>query len=80
MMLVQSAGYEARIAVENAILGVGQPYTPNCAHGGLPTGVRQRRLNEEQARATEKDCVVAVVPYADLDRAVIDDHTEGFCN
>ena len=81
MMLVQSAGYEARIAVENAILGVGQPYTPQIVpHGGFTNPeYASVGLTEEQARATEKDCVVAVVPYADLDRAVIDDHTEGYC-
>ena len=33
---------------------------------------------EEQARK-ERDVAVAVVPYADLDRAVIDGRTEGFC-
>jgi dihydrolipoamide dehydrogenase len=81
MMLVQSAGYEARIAAENAVLGVGQPYTHQIVpHGGFTdpeyAGVG---LSEEQARAQESDCVVAVVPYADLDRAVIDGHTAGFC-
>jgi len=35
-------------------------------------------LTEAQARAAH-DIVVAMVPYADLDRAVIDGHTEGFC-
>ena len=34
-------------------------------------------LTETQARA-QADCVVAVVPYTDLDRAVIDDRTPGF--
>ena len=33
---------------------------------------------EQQARK-ERDVAVAVVPYADLDRAVIDGRTEGFC-
>ncbi|HEV2238342.1 MAG TPA: hypothetical protein VGR57_16895, partial [Ktedonobacterales bacterium] len=31
------------------------------------------------ARAAGVDHLVAVVPYADLDRAVIDGHTEGMC-
>jgi pyruvate/2-oxoglutarate dehydrogenase complex dihydrolipoamide dehydrogenase (E3) component len=35
-------------------------------------------LTEEAARA-EHDCMVSSVPYADLDRGVIDGHQEGFC-
>ena len=35
-------------------------------------------LTEEQARA-EQDIAVAIVPYSDLDRAVIDGRSEGFC-
>ncbi len=81
MMLVQSAGYEARIAAENAVLGVGQPYTHQIVpHGGFTDPeYASVGLTEEQARAAESNCAVAVVVYADLDRAVIDDHTEGFC-
>jgi dihydrolipoamide dehydrogenase len=81
MMLVQSAGYEARIAAENAVLGVGQPYTHQIVpHGGFTDPeYASVGLSEEQARAVEPDCLVAVVPYADTDRAVIDDHTLGFC-
>lgn len=81
MMLVQSASYEARIAAENTVLGVGQPYTHQIVpHGGFTDPeYASVGLTEEQARAAEPGCLVAVVPYADLDRAVIDDHTEGFC-
>ena len=35
-------------------------------------------LTEAQARDTG-EVVVASVPFADLDRAIIDGHTEGFC-
>jgi pyruvate/2-oxoglutarate dehydrogenase complex dihydrolipoamide dehydrogenase (E3) component len=81
MMLVQSAGYEARIAAENAVLGVGQPYEHQVVpHGGFTDPeYASVGLTEEGARAAEGDCLVAVVPYADLDRAIIDGHTEGFC-
>ncbi len=80
MMLVQSGSHDARVAAENAVLGVGQPYSHQIVpHGGFTdpeyAGVG---LTEEQARA-EHDCLVAVVPYADLDRAVIDGYTDGFC-
>ncbi len=79
-MLVQSAGYQARIAVENALL----PYTQTARerlvpHGGFTDpeygGVG---LTEAQARLSH-DIVVAKVPYADLDRAVIDGRRSGFC-
>ncbi len=80
MMLVQSAGYEARIAAENAVLGgQGRKEYQIVPHGGF-TNPEYASVGptEEQARQT-RDVVVAVVPYADLDRAVIDGRTEGFC-
>lgn len=79
-MLVQSAGYQARIAVENALL----PFTQKAEqrlvpHGGFTDpeygGVG---LTEADARR-HHDVVTATVPYADLDRAVIDDRRAGFC-
>lgn len=80
MMLVQSASYEGRIAAENAVLGIGQPYKHLIVpHGGF-TDPEYAGVGLTEARArTQTDCIVAVVPYADIDRAVIDDHTEGFC-
>jgi pyruvate/2-oxoglutarate dehydrogenase complex dihydrolipoamide dehydrogenase (E3) component len=79
MMLVQSAGYDARIAAENAVLGAGHPYQRKIVpHGGFTDPeYGSVGLTETQARA-QAECVVAVVPYADLDRAVIDDRTQGF--
>ncbi|MFO7633215.1 MAG: NAD(P)/FAD-dependent oxidoreductase, partial [Caldilinea sp.] len=80
MMLVQSAGHEARIAAENAVLGptraAGHQIVP---HGGFTDPeYASVGLTEEAARA-RNDVVVAEVAYADLDRAVIDDRTEGMC-
>ncbi|MBE7550571.1 MAG: NAD(P)/FAD-dependent oxidoreductase [Anaerolineales bacterium] len=81
MMLVQSAGYEARVAAENAVLGLGRACThPIVPHGGFTDPeYGSVGLTEQQARALENDCLVAVVPYADLDRAVIDGYPDGFC-
>lgn len=81
MMLVQSGSHQGRIAAENAVLGPGQPYHHLIVpHGGFTdpeyAGVG---LTEEQALAAEPDCIVATVPYADIDRALMDDLTEGFC-
>jgi pyruvate/2-oxoglutarate dehydrogenase complex dihydrolipoamide dehydrogenase (E3) component len=81
MMLVQSAGYEARIAAENAVLGVGQPYRHQIVpHGGFTDPeYASVGLTEEQACSLDGGCLAAMVPYSDLDRAVIDERTEGFC-
>lgn len=80
MMLVQSAGDEGRVAVENALLGPGR----RQRHGIVPHGGFTDPeygcvgLTENQARSKEES-IVAIVPYRDMDRAVIDDRTEGFC-
>jgi dihydrolipoamide dehydrogenase len=81
MMLVQSAGYEARIAAENAVLGVGQPYAHTIVpHGGFTDPeYGSVGLTEERARAEGREYAVAVVPFADMDRAVIDGRTIGCC-
>ena len=81
MMLVQSGGYEGRVAAENAVLGVGLPYKHLIVpHGGFTDPeYASVGLTEEQAHTVSGGYVAAVVPYGDLDRAVIDDHTEGAC-
>jgi pyruvate/2-oxoglutarate dehydrogenase complex dihydrolipoamide dehydrogenase (E3) component len=93
MMLVQTAEAEARFAAENAVAaaraerpaGPGEPAVREqwplrvVPHGGFTdpeyAGVG---LTEAEARTVAGGCVVAVVRYADLERAVIDRHTEGF--
>jgi len=80
MMLVQSAGSQARIASENAVLGKSESVHHKLVpHGGFTdpeyAGVG---LTEAQARE-QMNVVVAKVPYTDLDRAVIDARTVGFC-
>jgi dihydrolipoamide dehydrogenase len=85
MMLVQSAGYDARIAVENAILGPGQRYKHQIVpHGGFTDPeYGSVGLTEAQAKAqgdgSAEGVVIAEVPYLDMDRAVIDGHTDGSC-
>lgn len=80
MMLVQSASHEARIAAENAVLGstrmAGHEIVP---HGGFTDPeYASVGLSEEAARAGH-EIAVAEVPYADLDRPVIDGRSEGLC-
>ncbi len=80
MMLVQSAGSQARVAAENALLGPQQKAEHKLVpHGGF-TDPEYGGVGLTEAQARERgNPVVAVVPYADMDRAVIDGHTVGFC-
>jgi dihydrolipoamide dehydrogenase len=85
MMLVQSASSEARIAAENAVLGVDHA-SPGALHTVVPHGgftdpeYGSVGLTEAQARAQLGEAVVAAtVAYSEIDRAVIDDRLEGFC-
>lgn len=80
MMLVQSAGYEALLAAENAVLnGDRKEKHTIVPHGGFTDPeYASVGLTEDQARGQE-EVVVAVVPYSDLDRAVIDGHPVGLC-
>lgn len=79
MMLVQSGSYEGRIAAENAVFGPVLPYTHQIVpHGGF-TDPEYAGVGMTEAEAREKHAVVvAVAPYLDLDRAVIDGYTDGF--
>ncbi|HQF71721.1 MAG TPA: FAD-dependent oxidoreductase, partial [Promineifilum sp.] len=85
MMLVQSAGYEARIAAENAVASRGDgdmtEYCPQIVpHGGFTDPeYGSVGLTEKAARAAGHDIVVALASYINMDRAVIDGNTEGFC-
>ncbi|QIN83832.1 FAD-dependent oxidoreductase [Rubrobacter tropicus] len=83
MMLVQSATYEGALAAENAALGSDRGYRHAIVpHGGFTdpeyagVGLTEDRAREEFGEA---GCAVAVVPYADLDRGVIDGLPEGSC-
>ena len=80
MMLVQSATHEARVAAENAVTGPRRTLRHAIVpHGGFTDPeYGSVGLTEILARAAE-DVVVATVPYADLDRAVIDGQREGVC-
>ena len=82
MMLVQSATAEARLAVDNAILGDVQAHDQRIVpHGGF-TDPEYGSVGLTEAAARERlgdGVAVATVDYADLDRAVIDGRTTGFC-
>ena len=80
MMLVQSATFEARVAAENAVGGARLNAVHTIVpHGGFTDPEYGSVGLTERAARERTDCAVAVVPYADLDRAVIDGRREGFC-
>ncbi|MFC5930769.1 dihydrolipoyl dehydrogenase family protein [Cryobacterium melibiosiphilum] len=79
-MLVQAAQFEGESAAENAVLHVNRRTPPHLLPSGGFTdpdyaGVG---LTEEQARLGDIRCRVVLVPYSQLDRAVIDDRERGF--
>jgi pyruvate/2-oxoglutarate dehydrogenase complex dihydrolipoamide dehydrogenase (E3) component len=84
MMLVQSANYEGSLAAENAVQG-GEDRAYRHAivpHGGFTDPeYGSVGLTEDQARQEYGDqgCAVAVVPYSNLDRGIIDGRPDGSC-
>lgn len=79
-MLVQAAQFEGEAAAENAVLGANRrtPHHLLPAGGFTDPDYAGVGLTEEQARERDTACVVATVPYANLERAVIDDREVGF--
>ncbi len=79
-MLVQSATNEAEVAAENAVLDGNRTLRHAVVpHGGFTDPeYGSVGLTEQEARRAE-ECVVAVVPYADLDRGIVDGRSDGSC-
>ena len=79
-MLVQAAQFEGEAAAENAVLDANRrtPHHLLPAGGFTDPDYAGVGLTEEQARARDPRCVVSVVYYSALDRAVIDDREKGF--
>ncbi|RIX27539.1 dihydrolipoyl dehydrogenase family protein [Amnibacterium setariae] len=79
-MLVQAAQFEGEAAAENAVLGADRrtPHHLLPAGGFTDPDYADVGLTEAEARERDPECVVVTVPYADLDRAVIDERERGF--
>lgn len=79
MMLVQSAGYEARIAAENAVLGPELRFEHRIVpHGGFTDPeYGSVGLTEQAVAEAGTEYLTAQIPYSELDRAVIDGRPEG---
>ena len=81
MMLVQSATNEGNLAAEQTVLGGEHGYRHTIVpHGGFTDPeYASVGLTESRVRSEGHDYAVAAVPYAELDRGVVDGHTEGLC-
>ncbi|MHA7240309.1 dihydrolipoyl dehydrogenase family protein [Arthrobacter sp. TMS1-12-1] len=79
-MLVQAAVFEGETAAENAVMGAMRT-TP---HHLLPEGgftdpdYAGVGLTEAQARDRDAECHAVTVPYAAVERPIIDDREQGF--
>lgn len=80
-MLVSSANYEARLAAENAVRNAGHQIAHNIVPRGGFTDPEYAGvgLTEEAAKEQNRAYIPVTVPLKELDRAIIDSHTEGFC-
>ncbi|WP_245528958.1 dihydrolipoyl dehydrogenase family protein [Beutenbergia cavernae] len=79
-LLVQAAHFEAEAAAENAVLGVNRRTPGHLLPSGGFTDPDYAGVGMTEAEARRRDplCLVATVPLAELDRAVIDDRETGF--
>lgn len=79
-MLVQAAVFEGETAAENAVLGA----TRTTPHHLLPEGgftdpdYAGVGLTEADARKRDAECHTVTVPYALVERPIIDDREQGF--
>ena len=79
-MFVQSADHQARVAVQNAVTDSAKKYDPQAIATGSFTEPEYASVGMTQAQAEkEHDCIVEIIDYTGLPRAVIDARTDGFC-
>ncbi len=79
-MFVQSAAHQAKVAVQNALSDTAEKYAPRAIATGSFTEPEYGSVGMTQAQAEEAhECIVEIVDYAGLPRAVMDGRTDGFC-
>ena len=79
-MFVQSAAHQARIAAQNAAIGTKMMYNPQAIATGSFTEPEYGSVGMTEAKAQENyDCIIEVVDYTSLPRAIMDGKTDGFC-
>lgn len=79
-MFVQSAAHQARVAAQNAVLDAEKAYVPQAIATGSFTEPEYGSVGMTEFQAQkEYDCLVEIVDYTSLPRAVMDGRTDGFC-
>ena len=79
-MLVQSALIQGGVAAENAVMGAHRVYRAEAVATGSFTDPEYGSVGLTEAEArTSHDCIIEVVRYTELPRAVIDAQTDGMC-
>ena len=79
-MFVQSAAHQARVATQNALSDTAEKYAPRAIATGSFTEPEYASVGMTQAQAEEAhDCIVEIINYENLPRAVMDGRTDGFC-
>ncbi len=79
-MFVQSAIIQASVAAHNAVLGVEQVYAPHAVATGSFTEPEYGSVGLTESEAREKhNCIVEMLDYTGLPRAVMDGRTDGMC-
>lgn len=79
-MFVQSAAHQARVAAQNAVSDTPEIYDPKAIATGSFTEPEYGSVGMTQAEAEEAhECIVQVIDYEGLPRAIMDGRTDGFC-
>ncbi|MEN2751716.1 NAD(P)/FAD-dependent oxidoreductase [Psychrobacter sp. FBL11] len=79
-MFVQSAAHQARVAAQNAVSDTAERYDPKAIATGSFTEPEYGSVGMTQAQAEkEHDCMVQIIDYEGLPRAIMDARTDGFC-
>lgn len=79
-MFVQSAAHQARVATQNALSDTAEKYAPRAIATGSFTEPEYASVGMTQAQAEEDhECIVEIIDYENLPRAVMDGRTDGFC-
>ncbi|HEY1303881.1 MAG TPA: NAD(P)/FAD-dependent oxidoreductase [Vicinamibacterales bacterium] len=79
-MLVQSASLQGVIAAENAVRGPHRTYRPHVVAAGSFTQPEYASVGlTEQEASAGHGCIVEIVRYEHLPRAIIDQRSDGLC-
>jgi pyruvate/2-oxoglutarate dehydrogenase complex dihydrolipoamide dehydrogenase (E3) component len=79
-MFVQSAAHQAKVAAHNAVSDDKEKYNPKAIATGSFTEPEYGSVGMTEAQAKEEhDCLVEIIDYSSLPRAIMDGRPDGFC-